>query len=79
MARLENNTHTQDSFVFSSDENNVLSRVVFLTLLQRTVIVPPEAGYGQKGMNEIPVRTYKLYMRKAPFNVFTNCGLMYTV
>ncbi|ANM58723.1 FKBP-type peptidyl-prolyl cis-trans isomerase domain [Arabidopsis thaliana x Arabidopsis arenosa] len=35
---------------------------------KRTVIVPPEAGYGQKGMNEIPVRTYyKLYMRKAPF------------
>lgn len=34
--------------------------------MQRTVIVPPEAGYGQKGMNEIPVRTYKLYMRKEP-------------
>ncbi|XP_023632587.1 peptidyl-prolyl cis-trans isomerase FKBP18, chloroplastic isoform X2 [Capsella rubella] len=30
---------------------------------KRTVIVTPEAGYGQKGMNEIPVRTYyKLYM-----------------
>ncbi|XP_010498521.1 PREDICTED: peptidyl-prolyl cis-trans isomerase FKBP18, chloroplastic-like isoform X2 [Camelina sativa] len=30
---------------------------------KRTVIVPPEAGYGQRGMNEIPVRTYyKLYM-----------------
>jgi len=39
-----------------------------MLFLQRTVIVPPEAGYGQKGMNEIPVRTYyKLYMRKAPF------------
>ncbi|KAI5660886.1 hypothetical protein M9H77_20209 [Catharanthus roseus] len=25
---------------------------------KRTVIVPPEAGYGQKGMNEIPVNYY---------------------
>lgn len=23
--------------------------------MQRTVIVPPEAGYGKRGMNEIPV------------------------
>jgi hypothetical protein len=24
-------------------------------MLQRTVIVPPELGYGKKGINEIPV------------------------
>lgn len=33
-----------------------LSCHYFLVSLQRTVIVPPEAGYGPNGMNEIPVR-----------------------
>lgn len=27
-------------------------------MLQRRVIVPPELGYGKKGMNEIPVNFY---------------------
>jgi len=26
-----------------------------VSFAQRTVIVPPEAGYGSRGMNEIPV------------------------
>lgn len=29
----------------------------YLITVQRTVIVPPEEGYGPKGMSEIPVRT----------------------
>ena len=32
-----------------------ISLTSFSFFVQRTVIVPPEAGYGQKGMNEIPV------------------------
>lgn len=32
----------------------------FLISLQRTVIVPPEAGYDKKGMNEIPVKPYSI-------------------
>ena len=41
---------------FSSFYFSHLSFIVFfLVCLQRTVIVPPEAGYGQKGMSEIPV------------------------
>lgn len=35
----------------------------FYVPLQRTVIVPPEAGYGQKGMNEIPVNNTFLICR----------------
>lgn len=35
---------------------HVLSRMV-----QRTVIIPPELGYGKKGMNEIPVRAYIIF------------------
>lgn len=40
---------------FSHFSTYKLSCHYFLVSLQRTVIVPPEAGYGPKGMNEIPV------------------------
>ncbi|KAL6982590.1 peptidylprolyl isomerase [Sarracenia purpurea var. burkii] len=38
--------------VVSSRESKLLAGN--RTIAQRTVIVPPEAGYGQKGINEIP-------------------------
>jgi hypothetical protein len=31
------------------------TNILVLLNLQRTVIVTPELGYGQKGLNEIPV------------------------
>ena len=55
---------------FSSFYFSHLSFIVFfLVCLQRTVIVPPEAGYGQKGMSEIPVCSHNcsyLFFRTWP-------------
>lgn len=47
-------------FVNSIPKSPIISGLllIFFRALQRTVIVPPEAGYGQKGMNEIPVNYY---------------------
>lgn len=38
--------------------------------LQRTVIVPPEKGYGKKGMNEIPVKICSCHLMS--FNIDSN-------
>lgn len=45
-----------------SSKTQTLKRPYFLNslidfkIVQRTVIVPPDLGYGQNGLNEIPVR-----------------------
>lgn len=41
----------------------------FLECLQRIVLVPPENGYGQKGMNEIPVKNSYRYPFLSPFRL----------
>ncbi|GMY14366.1 60S ribosomal protein L9, partial [Fagus crenata] len=43
----------KDEFVLDGNDIKLVSRLAAL-INQRTVIFPPEAGYGQKGTSEIP-------------------------
>lgn len=64
-------------FVASVSSNTVLNyQIVFIECLQRTVIVPPEKGYGQKGMNEIPVKPPPLPICCASFCFNVLCLLL---